>query len=140
MNSAIDSTSTVDAHAVPNHQRLQMLPKHFGQHMLTIENAIYSFMRTLSSQYRGAYWNFFELSNGGFYMAPESKNMFNICVEGNGFEGEMSADAAGITACLFAFSHLSFHIDDDTIATHYYWLRDFAMDHPEVRAILAATD
>ena len=87
MNSVINFTSTIDAHSVPNHQRVQMLPKHFGRHMLTVEDAIYFFMRTLSSQYKGAYWNFFELSNGGFYMAPESKNIFNICVEGNGFEG-----------------------------------------------------
>jgi len=31
-------------------------------------------------------------------IAPQCDTVFHICVEGNGFEGEKSADAAGITA------------------------------------------
>jgi hypothetical protein len=52
----------------------------------------------------------------------------------------MSADAAGITACLFALSHLSFRIRSDSLARHYYELRDFALEHAEASAIIAATD
>ena len=103
MNSSIDNTSQkIEAREVGNDERMQMLPKHFGRDMLTVEYAVYAFMRKLASEYTGGYWTFFELSNGGFYMAPEGESTFQICVEGNGFEGAMSADAAGITACLFA--------------------------------------
>ena len=97
-------------------------------------------MRKLVNQYTGGYWTFIELSNGGFSIAPQSDTTFNIFVSGNGYEGEMSADAAGITACLFALSHLSFQIHDDSIASHYHQLREFALDHAEASAILAAID
>lgn len=72
-------------------------------------------------------------------MAPECESLV-LTVNGNGYAGHMSAEAAGITACLFAFSHLSFRIPADTISSHYYQLRDFALDHKESSAILAAID
>jgi Antirestriction protein len=73
-------------------------------------------------------------------MAPEHESTFNICVDTNGFEGSMSADAAGITACLFALSHVSFQIQHDCIASHFHLLRDFALEHAEASVILAAID
>ncbi len=141
MNSSINTTAqTIEAREVANEARLQSLPRHFGRHMLTVESAVYAFMRRLANQYSGGYWAFFELSNGGFYMAPKCDTELSICVDGNGFEGTMSADAAGITVCLFALSHLSFQIADDRIAEHFHRLRDFALEHAETSAILAAID
>src|SRR6267154_2667523 len=106
MNTSIDPTSQrIEAREVQDTERMQMLPRHFGRDMLTVESAVYTFMRKLATQYTGGYWTFFELSNGGFYMAPECETTFHISVHGNSFEGAMSADAAGITACLFALSH-----------------------------------
>ena len=52
-------------------ERLEALPRHFGPLMMIFEDSVYQFMRHLCSEYNGAYWQFFELSNGGFYMAPE---------------------------------------------------------------------
>jgi hypothetical protein len=141
MNSSIHHTATkIESREVANDERMQMLPRHFGRDMLTVEYAVYAFMRKLTSEYRGGYWTFFELSNGGFYMAPEGETTFHISVDGNGFDGSMSADAAGITACLFALSHLSFQISNGSIANHYHQLRDFALEHAEAGAILAAID
>jgi Antirestriction protein len=141
MNSSIDTISqNIAAREIPNDERLQILPRHFGRHMLTVEYAVYSFMRKLANQYTGGYWRYIELSNQGFYMAPEHDTTFNICVDSNGFEGQMSADAAGITACLFALSHLSFQIQHESIATHFHQLRDFALEHAEASVILAAID
>jgi hypothetical protein len=141
MNSSIyTSSQKLEAREVGNHERMQMLPRHFGHDMLTVEYAVYAFMRKLTTQYTGGYWAFFELSNGGFYMAPECDTTFDVRVNGNGFEGTMSADAAGITACLFALSHLSFQIQHDSIATHFHQLRDFAVEHAEAPVILAAID
>jgi len=39
--------------------------------MVCVEQSIYSFMDKLVPDYRGAFWDFHELSNGGFYMAPQ---------------------------------------------------------------------
>jgi len=78
-------------------------------------------------------------------MALRSDTIYNISCD-NGFEGQMTADALGIVACLYTFSNLSF--GDGTgagefaelCANHYHWLREFAMDHAEVRSILLAID
>ena len=140
MNSSIESTlQKIEAREIPEGERLQILPRHFGRHMLTVEYAVYAFMRKLSNEYTGGFWNY-ELSNGGFYMAPTHETPFNVHVESNGFEGQMSADATGITSCLFALSHLSFQIEHESIASHFLKLRDFALDHAEASAILAAID
>lgn len=57
-------------------------------------------------------------------------------VEGNGYTGRMSAEAAGITTCLLTFSHLSLRINDELIIDHYSQLPDFALEQPEAGAIL----
>jgi hypothetical protein len=141
MNSSTEIESTaITAREIPESERLTMLPRHFGRHMMTVERAVYNFMRSLVNDYAGGYWKFVELSNGGCYMAPETSKAFQVRVDGNGYEGSMSPEAAGITVCLFAFSHLSFQIEDESLSKHYYWLRDFAFEHREASAIFAAID
>jgi hypothetical protein len=140
MNASTDLVpQKLAARQVPDDERLDTLPRHFGRYMMRVEDAIYTFLRELAQEYRGGYWHFYELSNGGFYMAPQL-GLLDLQVDGNGYAGRMSADAAGITACLFAFSHLSFQIQNDLISRHYYALRDFALEHAEARAIFAAID
>ena len=134
------STRTIISSRVSDDQeRLRVLPRHFGPHMLIFEDSVYVFMRHLSVEYRGGFWQFFELSNGGFYMAPEVEPL-HLRIDANGYDGRVSADAAGITACLYALSHLSFGIDDECITRHYYRLRDFAAEHAEAIEIFAAID
>ena len=61
----------------------------------------------------------------------------------SGSGGDLSADAFGITACLYAYSNLSFAGPDafaDICNDQHYWLRDFMLEHQEVQAILGATD
>lgn len=91
--------------------------------------------------YRGGYWQFYALSNGGFYLAPDSDRLFPVVCE-NGYEGNLSADALGITACLYAYSHLSFAGDAfaETCARQFHWPRDYTMEHPEARDFLRAID
>lgn len=124
---------------MPEHARIETLPKHFGRHMLIVERRIYDFMSQFASAYSGGCWRFFELDNGGFYMSPPDET-YEIRIDGNGFQGRMSADAAGITVCLFAFSQLSFEHTTDVFARHFHWLREFASDHPEADAIFQAVD
>jgi hypothetical protein len=74
-------------------------------------------------------------------MAPEHEGSFRFAVDSNGYQGEMSADAAGITVCLFAYSHLSFrYADDDLFGAHFHNLREFAIHHAEASEIFAAID
>lgn len=90
--------------------------------------------------YRGGYWEFFTLSNGGFYMAPAAERAFVLTCEGNGVRGEVSADAAGIVATLMTLNCLAWTTQDPYFTDSFYWLRDFALEHAEAGAILRAID
>src|SRR5258708_30872797 len=130
-NTENKGTSKIEAKRVSGDARTDTLPRHFGSKMVTVEHTIYHFMRKFVPEYAGGFWEFYELSNGGFYMATTSEPV-KLSVHSNGFEGMMSADAAGITVCLFTFSHLSFQRpSDDLFSRHFHNLRDFAISHPE---------
>lgn len=133
----------VVAYPVPEDERLEHIAHTFGPRFpLQIEPLVYVLTAELAPAYNGGYWEFYALSNGAFYMAPSSDEDFAVICE-NGFVGTLSADALGIAACLYAYSHLSFSGNEDLArmcAEHYHLLREFMMDHPEARAILKATD
>jgi hypothetical protein len=133
-------TQKIEAYRVSDHARIGTLPRHFGHHMMTVEGKIYDLMRTFSSDYEGGYWRFYELSNGGFYMAPTLQTL-RLCIPSNGYDGHMTADAAGVTVCLFAFSHLSFQYREvAAFGRHFHRLRDFALLHAESVQIFEAID
>lgn len=129
----------IEAHLLPEQDRMAALPRQFGRHMLTVEHRIYDFMSQFASSYSGGCWSFFELSNGGFYMSPPDA-AYELQIESNGFRGRMSADAVGIAVCLFAFAQLSFEYPTGGFGKHFHRLRDFARDHPEAAAIFQAID
>lgn len=139
MNATASHVEKVDASLASEEARLGTLPCHFGMNMLTVEARIYHFMAQFASAYDGGLWKFYELSNGGFYMSPPEAS-YEIAVDSNGYRSRMSADAAGITCCLLAFSHLSFEYTTDTFARHYYLLYYYAKVHPEAWQMLAACD
>lgn len=133
---------TITNTIVPEAERLAFVDRLFGiGYVVTLEPTVFQMAENVASEYNGACWTFHSLSNGGFYMSPSSTTMFDVCCT-NGYEGELSADALGVTACLYAFSHLSF--GDGRLAqvcAHQYGLlREYMFEHLEVRSILAAID
>lgn len=128
----------ITAKLVPDHDRLKFLPRLFGTAMVRIESEIYDAMSELCSEYTGGYWHFYTLSNGGFYMAPATSGPMRLQVDGNGYDGLMSGDAAGIVAVLMMFSHTSF--SDENFSAYFHALREFALEHAERDAIFAAID
>lgn len=138
----MSDTHIIQRHLVREDQRTTLTADLFGVYFpIQLEPFIFSSASRLSDDYGGGYWLFYTLSNGGFYMAPDSEGQFQV-VSPNGWEGFISADAFGITVCLFAYSNLSFGSGQiaETFAEQYHLLRDYMMDHAEARAILAATD
>lgn len=120
-------------------KRIQHTAHIFGLNFpLHLEPLVYAVASKIASGYNGGYWEFYSLSNGGFYMAPYSDTPFDVSCE-NGYEGELSADALGVTACLYAYSNLSFS-SSSIFIEHYHWLRDYMLEHPEAGAILGAID
>jgi len=138
-----DSTEIVTRKLIPEARRCAHVKKLFGIHFpLQLEPVIYGITGRMAESYRGGYWNFYTLDNGGFYMALDSDKVFQVSC-GNYFTGELSADALGITACLYAYSHCSFSKDKvfgRLCADHYHRLRAYMFEHPEVASILRAID
>ena len=135
-------SNLVTRELVPEGQRMAITEKLFGMRFpMELEPRIYNFTERLSEDYKGGYWDFYTLSNGGFYLSLADMKTYHV-ISDNMFEGDLSADALGITACLYAYSHLSFSNGRfaRVSACHYHRLREFMFEHPEVKAILQATD
>jgi len=139
----MNRNTAITSNLVPDRERMNIVAELFGIHFpMRIEPLVFALAEEMGHEYRGGLWKFYTLSNGGFYMSPDFDGMFTVACE-NGFSGPMSADALGITACLYAYSHLSFTDNEalaELCARHYHWLREYALDHPEAGGILAAID
>ena len=145
-----ENTNTLTATLLPDEQRIDFWPQHFGSipQWIILEPHIFAWMDRLCTNYSGGIWNFYTLSNDGAFMAPEPDGdddddddekwtLFNP-MNGNG--AEVSAEAAGIAACLMAYSHHAMRTECDAMTEHYYRLRDYALNHPECSAIMHIID
>ncbi len=128
---------------VPEHQRVEITAALFGSRFpFQIEPAIFDFARDLSEDYGGGSWEFFALSNGGFFMCPRAPNRFHA-ESPNQNTATMSSEAFGIAVCLFAYSNLSFSSDlalSETVSEAFHRLRGFALDHANAADILRIID
>lgn len=120
-----------------------VLHRHFGATDILVESAVFSWMRVLSPDYSGGGWNFYTLSNGGFFMSPDDEDKLFEVRSPNGFSAEVSAQDAGITAMLFALGELAFDASEafqSLFSQHYHLLRDYVCDHDEKTIILQLID
>ncbi len=136
------STAIPTATIVPEHRRPEFLPAMFGRSLMIIgEFAVYSFMERLSPlDYRGGHWEFYEHDGKPLFLAPQSRRRFRITGGITTYQGEVSAEAAGIIATLFAFSHLSFQHRSQLLPEGYARLHAYLEGHPEASEILQAID
>ena len=136
------SLNLVTREIVPENQRLAITERLFGIHFpLKLEPVIYGITDRMAKDYDGGYWDFFTLSNGGFYMAPAEDRVFHVKCD-NMYEGDLSADALGICSSLYAYSHLSFNNGRfaRVCACHFHMLRSYIFEHVEARELIQATD
>ena len=138
----------VTATPVPIVKRLMFLPTLFGPKlMMRAEALLFTYAgRQAPDSYDGGVWEYYNLSNGGGYAAPLSPTKLNVNVDGNGFDGDMSSDAAGIVFSLFVINQLCSECQGkdeklmQTLADHYHELRDYASQHAEAGSIFRAID
>lgn len=135
-------STTQRATIVADKDRLKFLPDLFGtSHLILAENIVYFFMEKLSPlDYSGGFWDFYEFDGKPLFLAPQSKARFRITGGVTCFQGEVSAEAAGIIATLFTFSHLSFQAESERFSEGYGRLYHYAGDHPEASEIFQAID
>lgn len=144
MNDTTEYTP-VTASLIASTDRMKFYPAAFGKtHMMRGEALVFDYMGRLSQDYKAAFWHFYELSNGGYYMAPAIDTEMHVEVAGNWFSGSMPADAAGIVATLFALGQLAAEAQDtkegDVLINRYHALREYALEHANSTAILRAID
>lgn len=129
----------IKAVLVRENKRLDFLPKYFGNSFVKAEQMIFNLMRRLSSDYTGGYWEYFELNNGGFFLEPPTiSEGYNLFQEGNGFEGKVSSEAAGIIVTMMIINHLCW--EDESLVPYFYKLEEYALNHAEKKAIFCALD
>lgn len=140
INGGVVGERVVSARRVEESGRIDCLPRHFGVMGIVAEHSVYGMLAHMSENYRGGYWHYYELDNGGFYMAPYGDKPYLLLVEGNGYEGVVSPDAAGIVACAMVYSHLSFRWEGAQFVRAFHQLREFIFTHREHAEILQALD
>ncbi len=127
---------------VPESARMNHVDSIFGVRYVTVfEPTVFNMAGMLSAEYDGAYWQFYTLSNGGFFMAPRGEDIYDVSCE-NGFEGKLSSSGIGLAACLYTYSHLSFGADAfaDLCTTQYHLVREYMFQHLEAQSIARAID
>jgi hypothetical protein len=133
-------TLSINPTLVGEGSRIGALNSIFGRYAIRLESLAFSWMKRLSKDYTGGYWNFYTLNNNGFYMAPRMDKTVHMSNALNWFEGSVTPDAAGIIASLFALNQLCNETAIDEHIELYYALREYAAQHPEHRLIFKAID
>jgi predicted outer membrane lipoprotein len=131
---------TITAAPIIGYERLDFLPRMMGRHYLKGEALVFAWARRLSRDYDGGEWEFFELSNGGGYLAPKRAGSLLMEWGPSGYRGTLTADAFGIVVSLFALCHLAEMTRDDQVIDCYHLLRAFALEHHERNQIFRAID
>lgn len=136
------ATEAKPATLVPETCRIEFLPGLFGHKLMLVgERTVYQFMSWLAPEdYAGGMWLFHEQGSQPLFLSPDTDKRFRISCETNCYQGEVSAEAAGIIATLFALSYLSFRHEADQLADAYARLYAFTGDHAEASEIFKAID
>ena len=118
---------TITRKQVPVKDRTQSTANLFGKHFMYIEGLIYDISGNFAVN---SYWQFYLLSNGGFYMAPDHDDSSKL-------------DALGIAVCLYVFGHLRATSNDqlaEICALQFHLLLNYLLERPEAETILGAID
>jgi hypothetical protein len=106
--------------------------------VLSYDLAVMNVFDRLSPSGGAALWRLTETSNGGFFLSPETTRRITM-VSPNGYEAELSAEAAGLVATLFSVYAVSDRVKR-ILERDLTNLREYAEHHPEgdlIRSLLA---
>jgi len=132
------SPTTIEAREVTEAQFQALLSRNsvsFGG-SVDLPQVIVKQLAIFASRQKGD-WHYFELSNGGFYVVPDSTRLpveeNRLPASVNAESAEISVDAAGIATSLWV---LRKSMSDDPSLSHYYQcLQGYADQHAEADLI-----
>lgn len=135
---------TIVAKLVPDDVRHQFLPKYYRSAFMWAESLTYEYASRFIAGYSGGYWEFFELSNGAFFMAPSGEDLLRLVVTDNYTDVEVSPEAAGIVVTLYTLNYLMHArvraAEKERFIELYCKLLDYVLDHKDGAAIRKAID
>lgn len=135
------TTTTITAEVVKGDDRIEFLPKHLGlMTCIHFESFVFTLAGRFSEDYGGGTWEFYELSNGGFFIHPVSEGAFHFVNEMNYADVTLSPQDFGITCCLYALSAMSFDERHRRTGDKFHQLREYALTLPGAPSIFAAID
>lgn len=135
------ATTELTATVVSTKRRMNVITRTFGDLGPIVENTIFSLMDQFCSDYKGGYWEYYQLTNGGFFMAPSDHEYLRLDNPMNHASVDLSDEAAGIAICAMAYSHMLFEWPhSDLLKNQYTWLMSYAAEHPEAVSIFRFLD
>lgn len=133
-------TAGVRSTLVNEGARMGFLPRHFKPRvMLLVESKTYAWMERLCRVYSGGKWNYFDLSNGGAFLAPQSPDAFDLHIESLHVHRSVSAEVAGIISTAFALRSLSW-AGHTGLTEKYCQLLAYVDGHPDRALVLEALE
>lgn len=141
---APEDPSSIERRVVSEAERPLFLTTHAGSYYMQMEILAYR-IASAQSNYNGGYWEFYELGNGGWYMAPQSDDVLEFRCP-NGFGGKLSSDAAGVAISLIAINILLWTVYEadpalgQKLNDAFYALREYAAQHKEAAEIFGVID
>lgn len=130
-------STAILASTVSSAARAAAMASHFGTSSTVVETEFLGWMQRLCASQPLGPWRLVELSNGGAYLAPESSDRFDLCLEGRGFESQVSPDVAGVIATVFALNTLTWR-GWRSLTGKYGKLIAYVGNHPDRTRILGA--
>lgn len=118
-------------------ERPDFLQRHAGRHFVDYEQLVCAAMKRCCSEYSGGFWNFFSLTNGGFFMSLDVECDFTMETQENHANGRMSAEAASIGVNILVQNRMAWKTGAEQFTRAYERLRDFAVKHPEKSEIMS---
>jgi hypothetical protein len=87
-------------------QKMEFLPRHYGNYFQSFETNTYAIMQHMNNDYKGGTWKYMELSNGAGFMFLDSDEKCPISCTGNHFSADMSAEAASLVVATYNLAAL----------------------------------
>ncbi len=127
----MDITKTL----IRGNERLNFLPKMLGNKFSIFESTIYNLMDHYNPAYHGGYWDFYKLSNGGFYIELSTDKPIILSFPENHFEETLSPEGASVAINIMALNHLAWKFEAALFIDFQDKLKDFSgllVDAPKI--------
>ncbi len=140
MNAIVQAIKPITVQLITDEKkRLLMFPLLFGTRSgLMFEYHVYNMAEALCPTYRGGFWEFNRLSNGGFFLCLAGDEPIEIRAM-NGTHGTVSRETVGIILSLFSYKIM---MERDRkpykFQCHFQWLCEYVFSHDDGAFIFSA--